>query len=320
MVNSYFLHGYNDDLKFIHLDCCERMNQYLTGKIYEVISLKEINNPELKKEENISKYMRAISDFMKVKIELADLSSLLTGNNKQYSNKENYLTYYVDYSGCSSKKMIATHNLIRYLWYDNHSPMINIVLFLYENKNIDIPVEDIFGIAHSFQTSNNRALTGGLHNSKEGFIYFPDQKESLVKLQNGMEYFNNIYYERNIEIIIGFSIRGNFFEEEGEPVYFTSKPSFSLILHNLDSDNNKIIYDVCNTYIKYKKDYFTLSKDFNLNSSNKYKFFHKIIANIDSDKTTYITTVRNVINGREETFQFSDIRDVLNKIKELTVN
>ena len=194
MVYSYFLTGYDKkDLSIQTLDCCERMHNSVNRTyLYELIKLDEVH-PDLRNKEKISKYIEAISKFLDVKIYYEDISEVTkkTYEKEEYWNEEKFLTFRFDVSDISAKRELAAHNLIRYLWYANHQHMVNIVLKLYES-DYNLNIEDIFAIAHSFQISNNRALTGNVQNTKEGLVYFPDKITYISDLQKNYNF--NITY------------------------------------------------------------------------------------------------------------------------------
>lgn len=321
MVNSYFLSGYErTNLRFDSLDCCERMPDGLNKPfLYEVICLKEIENPYLRNPEIIAKYMRAISEFMKVELKIEDLDEDLTKVGlTEYVDKTKYILYRFPFERLSGKRIVAIHNLIRYLWYTHHNPIVFAVLFLYENLKINMKIEDIFGMAHSFQKSTNRGLVGVNNYDKRGFVYFPENSESLKNLQRG-EYFNIVYGDRGVEMIINFGIKGDFFEDSTDEVYFNSKPSFISIVENNNIGDNDIFKKICNTYIKNKEIYHKLASIQELcASATKSRVSFVIETNVNSDSTKIDCLIRNMVNGGNNNFTvMNDIDLVIEKLKNI---
>lgn len=321
MVNSYFLSGYErTNLRFDSLDCCERMPDSLNKPfLYEVICLKEIENPYLRNPEIIAKYMRAISEFMNIELKTEDLDDDLTESGlTEYIDKTKYILYRFPLKGLSGKRIVAIHNLIRYLWYTHHNPIVFAVLFLYENLKINMKIEDIFGMAHSFQRSTNRGLVGVNNYDKRGFVYFPENSESLKELQKG-QYFNVIYGDRGIEMIINFGIKGNFFEESTEEIYFNSKPSFISIAENNNIEDNNTFKKICNIYIKNKEIYDKLVPIQELcMSATKSKVSFVIETSINNDSVKIDCLIRNMVNGGSNNFTvMNDIDLVIEKLKNI---
>jgi len=321
MVNSYFLSGYERaKLRFDSLDCCERMPDSLNKPfVYEVISLKEIENPYLRNPEIIAKYIRAISEFMEVELKIEDLDEDLNkAGLTDYTDKTRYILYRFPFKGLSGKRIVAIHNLIRYLWYTHHNPIVLTVLFLYENPKINIKIEDIFGMAHSFQKSTNRGLVGVNNYDKRGFVYFPKNSVSLASLQKG-EYFNVIYGDRGIEMIINFGIKGDFFEDSTDEIYFNSKPSFISIAENNNIGDNDTFKKICNTYIKNKEIYNKLAPIQELCTSiTKLRSSFIIETNVNNDSIKIDCLIRNMINGGSSNFTvMNDIDLTIEKLKNI---
>lgn len=321
MVNSYFLSGYErTNLCFASLDCCERMPDSLNKPfLYEVICFKEIENPYLHNPEIIAKYMRSISEFMNVELKTEDLDDDLTKSGlTEYIDKTKYILYRFPLEGLTSKRIVAIHNLIRYLWYTHHNPIVFTVLFLYENPKINMKIEDIFGMAHSFQRSTNRGLVGVNNYDKRGFVYFPENSESLKALQTN-EYFNVIYGDRGIEMIINFGIKGNFFEESTEEIYFNSKPSFISIAENNNIEDSNTFKKICNIYIKNREIYDKLVPIQELCvRTTKSRVSFVIETNINNDSVKIDCLIRNMVNGGSNNFTvMNDIDLVIEKLKNI---
>ena len=321
MVNSHFLSGYERaKLRFDSLDCCERMPDSLNKPfVYEVISLKEIENPYLRNPEIITKYMRAISEFMEVELKIEDLDDdLIKGGLTEYTDKTKYILYRFPFEGLSGKRIVAIHNLIRYLWYTHHNPIVFAILFLYENPKINMKIEDIFGMAHSFQRNTNRGLVGVNNYDKKGFVYFPENSESLKNLQRG-EYFNVIYVDRGIEMIINFGIKGNFFEDLTDEVYFNSKPFFISIAENNNIGDNDTFKKICNTYIKNREIYDKLAPIQELCASTKKSRVSFVIeTDVNNDSIRIDCLIRNMINGGSSNFTvMNDIDLTIEKLKNI---
>lgn len=321
MVNSYFLSGYErTNLCFASLDCCERMPDSLNKPfLYEVICFKEIENPYLRNPEIIAKYMRAISEFMNVELKTEDLDDDLTKSGlTEYIDKTKYILYRFPFKGLTGKRIVAIHNLIRYLWYTHHNPIVFTVLFLYENPKINMKIEDIFGMAHSFQRSTNRGLVGVNNYDKRGFVYFPENSESLKALQTN-EYFNVIYGDRGIEMIINFGIKGNFFEESTEEIYFNSKPSFISIAENNNIEDSNTFKKICNIYIKNREIYDKLVPIQELCvRTTKSRVSFVIETNINNDSVKIDCLIRNMVNGGSNNFTvMNDIDLVIEKLKNI---
>ena len=181
-------------------------------------------------------------------------------------------------------------------------------------------IEDIFGMAHSFQKNTNRGLVGVNNYDKRGFVYFPENSESLKNLQRG-EYFNIIYGDRGIEMIINFGIKGNFFEESTEEVYFNSKPSFISIAENNNIRDNDTFKKICNTYIKNREIYDKLAPIQKLcESVTRSRVSFVIETNVNNDSVKIDCLIRNMINGGHNTFTvMNDIDLVIEKLKNIVI-
>jgi len=273
MTDSYFLYKYKSTDKqfnFKAFGCCETSGSWFKSItvpddetsnddfiVLELISINEIKNEALKDPIIIEEYLLLISEFLDIPIKKINNPAVSDISNPHYkfssiSEEEwnqNYLCFQIG-KFMSNKHFVAMHTLIRYLWYE-YDNVINASVNL-RRLFPEIPIEDVFAIAHSFQERNHRALTGKNQLDTLGFIYFRKKKEYLKELKKDIN-FNTVFDSYNVVIIPKVKIKGSFFEDS--EILLESK-QFISFLTDSGSDNTivsrRAFHRVIEIYNEYK--------------------------------------------------------------------
>lgn len=305
MTDSYFLAKTTAGSKysFKSYGCCESLLNHLGGfhSAYEMISLKDICSDRLREPEVVDKYVQLVSKFIGITLTRMDVKdSDVTGC--PYAIDDFHKKYAVYQIGKyhSNKHLVAMHNMVRYLWYKEHAEIALSILAL-DALGIEMDIEDLFALAHSFQSSSNRALTGRPTYAEEGLLYFP-KSETYIKGLSVNTMFNTVFDSRNILIIPSLKIRGSFFDDS--EMVINSKIS----LNSLSSDESNFpenfstegFKEIITQYLKYKHIYYDAVKFISNKAGSIYRRF-----DIKSNNVDGITEI-NVSIGKTTTTQIAN--------------
>lgn len=307
---------------FQQFGCCQSIGDSLLGKnICEFIKISEIGNEFLENKEIIKEYISLVSEFMNIPIEHISIPQDIVGLPDNVSNlkrdelEDKYITFKVG-GYLSNKHLVATHNLIRYLWY-NHEGYHSIV-----NATISIrrelptlAIEDVFAIAHSFQEKTNRALTGKRNADKFGFIYFKDKSEYLSELKININ-FNTVFDNKEIVVVPKITIKGTFFEDSEMVIDTKQFTSFLTFFDDHKNDSsNRVLREVIETYLNYKPLYKEVSSFINKKFGNNY-IMRKFDIYCDVNNLDYIDCdIASQIGASNITKKFKSIKEVSDFIK-----
>lgn len=260
MENSDFILKFKNDskYKYINYGCCQSIgntfNNEEYSEVYEAIDLNDIPI-NLRTPEIIQKYISLVSEFIEVEytptnLDKSKIADLPADKNHIFFKIGKYR---------SNKHLVAAHTLVRYLWYDVHTEIVNAVLSLYSLYK-QLEIEDIFAIAHSFQSHTNRGLLGVSVSNIDMLLYFRSKKECVKELAEGKS-FNSIYLNPNIKIKPVITLKGDFFEDSESKINIKDFISFitSYSEENIENNISKDIFEkVIKTYLKFKETYYQI--------------------------------------------------------------
>ena len=328
MNDSYFLTSDKDKKSFYfsQYGCCEYAGDSLkkmNSVIYEFISINEIRNDYLKNKNIIEEYAYLISEFIgieltRVALPEKDTIDHLPSSIKNLSKEEYEETFICFEVGkyLSNKHFVAMHTLLRYLWYDvYYHDIVNTVLNI-RKYVIDLPIEDVFAIAHSFQDKNSRALTGKTNMKNFGFMYFRPQKEFLPELKRNVQ-FNAIFDDFNMSLVPKITLKGNFFDDS--EVVLESKSFISFLTsdgNQTDGLSEKMLRQALSVYTSYK-DLFMEARRVFEEKSKKYRIY-KLEVRSNNDILEGITfDAVNSVDGASISKNLTSEKALYNLLKEL---
>ena len=208
-----------------HFDCCESLGSTYEGivgqpakdrHLYVILPKKEIH-PFFLVESNLSSYLSLISDMFFINYSIAneDVKYIDTNQYNEIIKKygESIIIKIASLEGTrySNKQFNAAYNYFRYTWYQHYSNVAIIATNLYNLKILE-NVEDIFGIASSYQAGNNRAALPRETASLIGLLYFREKNQIFNELLNSST-FNGVFYKYPVFFDPIVVIKGSFFEE-----------------------------------------------------------------------------------------------------------
>ena len=292
MTDSFFI----DVDKFIVKGCCESVGaDYMThnNSFYEAIYLPEIGM-NFRDTEVLDKYIEMVSMFTDVDIKRERPKNEIKMNG--YSYNINDIIFYKIGPWSSNKHFIMAHTLIRYLWYEHYHNIVDISLnFRYAYPDMD--VEDIFAIAHSFQSNNDRGLLGKEIAGSNRLVLFRDNKSSIEMIKKGNSNINTVY-DGNIYISMSHTLKGDFFENKGKPALSVDAKRFISYFEAFDKtmkiEYNGIFNKVIGTYSKFKRVYMDVIK---YADSCKLKINNLSFSASDGDMKSYVIQLVDAVGG-----------------------
>lgn len=272
----FFRNRSQHNFTFMPWDCCERLGDTFQTKVGNVMY---VGIPKVEIDEffldnaNITAYLDLITRTFDINYrlateeEIANIKETIVESGGAKYEKVNLIVIRVEIPGrVSNKYFNVAYNYMRYMWYRHYSNMAIIATNLYRLHVIEDTM-DIFAIASSYQTTNNRAVLPQPTDTLPGLLFFRPKKDVIPELQNNTN-FNTIFYKYPIYFDPIVKISGSFFTESS--IEIKAKENINKLVgvtnvEDIPEVSIKSLRTIYDDYLLMRDFYLTIIANLNVN-------------------------------------------------------